>query len=148
MVVHLASAAARAACDAINALVNHDWSAGTPSKLRIYDGTRPVNADTAPTGSNNILIEFSLPNPLFQASALVGNAAVAQLNASGVAPVTAAKTGTASFFIITDGDGTTIMDGQVTDTSGSGDLKLSTVSVVVGIDVSVVSLTASMPNGL
>lgn len=141
MVVHLANASARAACDAINALIDAGGAAG---KLRIYSGVRPATADDAITGT--LLVEFTLNTTAFAASTEVGNGATAVANT--IASVTALATGTATHFRIFASDDDVILDGSVTDTSGSGDLKLSTTSIATGIDVSVVSLTATMPEGV
>ena len=54
-------------------------------------------------------------------------------------------TGTAAFFRIIDGDGSTRIQGSVTDTGGNGDLKLSSTAIIMDIDVTVVSLTITMP---
>lgn len=142
MVVHLANPSAIAACAAINAKIDQGSGAG---KLRVYAGSRPANANTALTGQT-LLIEFTLADPAFGAPTQVGNTAVA--TATPPAPVQAAATGTATFFQIVDSDDVVILDGAVSDTAGSGDLKLSNTSVVSGVDVTVVSLTAVMPEGV
>ncbi len=141
MTVHLANATARVACDAINALIDAGGGAG---KLQIYSGTRPATADDAPSGT--LLVEFAFAATAFGASAQVGNGATATANA--IASVTAAATGTATWFRVLAFDDDVIFDGSVTATGGGGDLQLSTVSIAAGIDVSVVSLTATMPEGV
>ncbi len=141
MVVHLANLTARAACDAINDLIDAGGGAG---KLQIYSGVRPATADDAPAGT--LLVEFVLNATAFGASAEVGNGATATANA--IASVTAAATGTATWFRVIAFDDDVIFDGEVTATGGGGDLQLSTVSIAAGIDVSVVSLTATMPEGV
>lgn len=141
MTVHIASQVAIDACANINAKI--DAGSG-PGKLRIYAGTRPARADAAPTGAT-LLVEFVLGDPAFGAPATVGNNATATANA--VAPVQAVANGAATFFRIVDSADNPVLDGSVTDTAGNGDLKLSTTAIVTGIDVSVVTLTASMPEG-
>ena len=142
MVVHLANPSAIAACAAINAGID----AGTgPGLLRVYAGSRPADANTALTGQT-LLIEFVMKDPAFGAPTQVGNTAVATAVAPD--PVQAVATGTATFFQILDSGETVILDGLVTDTAGAGDLKLSNTAVVSGIDVTVVSLTAIMPEGV
>lgn len=142
MVVHLANASAIAACAAINARI--DAGAG-PGHLRVFAGARPADANTALT-TQTLLIEFTMKDPAFGAPTQVGNTAVA--TATPPDPVQAAATGTATFFQILDSDENVILDGSVTDTAGNGDLKLSNTAVVAGIDVTVVSLTAVMPEGV
>ncbi|QIG70382.1 hypothetical protein EVB87_282 [Rhizobium phage RHph_N28_1] len=141
MVVHIAHQVAIDACNNINAKI--DAGSG-PGKLIIYSGTRPAQANAAPSGAT-VLVTFILGDPAFAAAATVGNNATASANS--VSPVQAVANGTASFFRIVDSDDNPVLDGSVTDTSGNGDLKLSTTAIVTGIDVSVVSLTASMPEG-
>lgn len=143
MVVHISNNAAKAALVAILGII--DAESPTGGSLIIYSGTRPASADDAISGGNVALITFVLPNPSFGAP--TDNGTGAQSAANAITAVTAAATGTASFFRLTDGAGTDVFDGAVTDTTGSGDLKLSTISVVTGIDVSVVSLNAIMPEG-
>lgn len=141
MVVHIAHQVAIDACANINAKIDAGSGAG---KLIIYSGTRPAQADAAPSGAT-VLVTFTLGDPAFAAPTTVGNNATASANA--VAPVQAVANGTASFFRIVDSADNPVLDGSVTDTAGNGDLKLSTTAIVTGIDVSVVSLTASMPEG-
>ena len=142
MTVHLANAVARAACDAINGMID---AGGGPGKLRIFAGTRPATADDAMSGTT-LLVEFALAAQAFQPAAEIGNNATATAN--DISPVTAAANGVATFFQIVASDDEVIFDGAVTDTAGNGDLKLSTTAIAAGIDVSVVSLTASMPEGV
>lgn len=145
MTVHLANAVAIVACDAINARINSGVANSGKGMLRIYSGTRPATADDALTTQSK-LIEFTLPNPCFAPAVEVGATGTATANA--ITPVTALASGSATFFRIVNSDGIIIFDGDVTDTTGAGDLKLSTVAVVNGIDVTVVSLTAIMPEGV
>lgn len=142
MVVHLANAVARVACDAINEQIDAGGAAG---KLRIYAGARPATADDA-LGGATLLVEFTLDVNAFQPSIEVGNGATATAN--DIDPVTATATGTATFFQVVASDNDVIFDGSVSDTAGTGDLKLSTTAIASGIDVSVVSLTATMPEGV
>lgn len=142
MAVHLANAVARAACDTINHQIDLGGGGTGRGFLRVYAGARPAAADT-PLTTQTLLIEFKLPNPTFQAAVKVGSTGTA--TAFPVDPVTAKASGTASFFQVLNSDAVVIFDGDVTDTAGNGDLKLSTVAVVQGIDVTVVSLTAIMP---
>lgn len=111
--------------------------------LRIYSGTQPANPTVAPSGT--LLVEFTLGNPAF-AGATDG---VAGASAAGnpVDPVPATATGTASWFRIVDGDGDAILDGDVTDTSGSGSLKVSSTAIIAAIDVSIVSMSFTQPKG-
>ncbi|MDQ0317733.1 hypothetical protein [Amorphus orientalis] len=139
MTVSIAAAAAMAACDAINGFIDAGASAGT---LVIYEGTRPASVATA-IGAQTALVTLTLGDPAFAAA--VDTTAGGHATANPVDPVQAGASGTAQFFRIFDGDGDAVIDGDVTDTAGNGDLKLSSTAVVAGIDVTVVSLTTTMP---
>lgn len=141
MALSLSNATAQVACNAVADAV--DAGAGT-SLLRIYSGSVPASADTA-LGAQVVLVEFELPEPSF------GNAVDANPGATAtnepVDSVQADATGTATFFRILNGDGNVVFQGSVSDTGGAGDLKLSSTSIISGIDVTVVSLTLTMPEG-
>lgn len=139
MAISISNVAAIAACAAFTAAV--DTGAGT-SKLIIYGGSAPANADVA-IGAQPVLVTFNLPDPAFGAPVDINPGAHATANA--VTPVQASATGTASFFRMIDGNGATVLQGTVTDTAGNGDLKLSSTAIITGIDVTVVSLTVTMP---
>lgn len=141
MPIKIAAAAAIVGCNALVDLIDLD---GTANKLNIYSGVEPADADTALSG-NTLLIEFDLPDPSFGDAVDANGGGTATLNA--VTPTTALATGTASFFRVLDGDGTCIIQGDVSDTAGSGSLKLSSVAVIQDIDVSVVSMTITLPKG-
>lgn len=141
MAVKISVAAAIAACDAINAFVDAGAAAGS---LVIYSGERPADVETA-IGAQTALVTFALGDPSFGAA--VETAAGGHATANAIDPVQAAASGTATFFRVFDSDGVGVFDGDVTDTTGNGDLKLSSVAVIAGIDVTVVSLTTTMPKG-
>ena len=139
MTLRLAASVAIAACNAAAALA--DTGAGT-SLLRIYSGAEPATAETA-LGAQVVLAEFQLPDPAFGAAVDTVNGGAATLNA--VAPQNALATGTASFYRIIDGDGYPKFQGKVTDTTGDGDLKVSSTSLVQDIEVTIVSLVLVQP---
>jgi hypothetical protein len=139
MAITLTYPTAVAAVEAIATLVD----GGVPaSSLVIYGGTPPANASAA-LSSNPVLVDFALPDPAFGAAADLNPGAI--VTAEAITPVTASATGTATFFRILDGDDNVILQGSVTDTGGNGDLKLSSTAIISGIDVTVVSLTITMP---
>lgn len=101
-------------------------------KLRIYDGTRPADADTAIT-SQNLLAELPLSDPCL--ASVTGGVATFDTITDEASAV---GSGTATWFRIVDGDDNAIVDGNV-GTSGA-DLNLSSVSITAGGVVSVTSL--------
>lgn len=139
MTLRFSAAVAALACAAYTGAVD---AATTPGKLIIYDGTRPADGDEDPT-TQVALVEFDFGDPAFAAP--VNVTAGAQATANPLAAVPATASGTASWFRIYDGDGNPLWDGTVTDTTGNGDLKVSSTTVVMGIEVSVVSLTFTQP---
>ncbi len=113
-------------------------AAGGSALLRIYDGTRPANANTA-VSSQVKLAELTC-NATFAAAASGG---VLTLNA--ITGANALASGTANWFRITNSAGTTtIMDGNV-GTSLS-DLNLSTWTIVAGQPISITSFTITEGN--
>lgn len=111
-------------------------------KLAVYDGTQPAGPGTAVTTQNK-LVEFTLKSPAFGAPTAGTNKQTVTLD--NPAAVAAALNGTASWFRIVDSSGVALYDGDVTDSSGNGNLKIGSTNVVQGIDVNIVSLTMSQP---
>lgn len=109
--------------------------AGNGALLRIYSGTRPANADTAPAGT--LLAELVCGSPFAPA------AASGAFNANAITQDSSADaTGTATWFRLVNSAGTTtVMDGDVTATGGGGDLQLVTTSIVAGQPVQVTAFS-------
>ena len=99
--------------------------AGNGALLRIYDGTRATDADTA-IGAQVLLAELTCASPF------APGASSGVLTASAITQDSSANaTGTATWFRLVDSAGTTtVMDGSVTVTGGGGDLQLVTTSIV------------------
>ena len=139
MALKLGVDAAIAAANAVVDLID----AGTPdSQLVIYDGAEPADPSVA-LGAQVALVTFLLVEPCFgdAVDTLGGGMATANLPPA----VAAAASGTAAWFRLIDGNGRVILQGSVTDTGGNGDLKVSSTSIVSGIEVSVISLTYTQP---
>lgn len=130
MAIKQTTAVRNAQLDALNS------QTGTSAKLRIYNGTRPANANTAIT-SQTMLVELTCNATAFAAAASGG-----VLTANAISNGTAAATGTASWFRLWQSNGTTaIMDGDVS-TSGA-DLNINNTSIATGQTVSVTSFTVT-----
>jgi hypothetical protein len=137
-VLHLSASAASALADAAVDLIDAGSAAGT---IKIYDGAMPATVDTA-VSTQTLLAELTFADPAF------GNAS------SGVATISSAATdssadatGTATWARIADSDGNAIMDADVTGIGGGGTIELNTTSIVAGGEVSLVSMTVTMPSG-
>ncbi|WP_217183360.1 hypothetical protein [Streptomyces sp. AC495_CC817] len=137
MAVRISNAARSAAADAIVDLIDAGPAAGT---LKVYTGSQPAGAGTAPTGT--LLGTLTMSDPAF------GNAANGVATA---APITGDSsvdaTGTAGWARIADSTGTAIIDLSVTVSGGGGDLQLDSVNLVAGGQLNVTSLTVTMPAG-
>lgn len=104
-------------------------NAANSGQLRIYSGTQPASANAAigSAGTNTLLGTLTMNATAFLASS------AGVLVANAITQDTAADaTGTATFFRLLNAAGTvTIMDGTISDTAGSGDMKLNTTSIVI-----------------
>ena len=110
--------------------------AGNAALLSIYDGSRPATGGAATT----LLAELTCGSP-FAAAAVNGLLTLGAITSDA----SANATGTATWFRITQSDGSThVLDGSV-GTSGS-DLNLTTTSIVSGQPVSISSFTITEGN--
>jgi hypothetical protein len=141
MSISISNVAARAAADAVTAKVDLN---SPPGLLRIYSGVVPASADTALSG-NTLLAELVMSNPSFAAA--INGSPGGRAVANAIADDTDANaTGTASFFRIYDGNGTTdVVQGSVTAAGGGGDAIINSVSIVIHTTVKCTSLTLTMP---
>lgn len=106
--------------------------------LRIYDGSRPVDPNTAVSGQL-LLAELTFGSPAFSAASGGSKTANALTQDSD-----ANNTGTATWFRCLKSDTTTVvLDGNVG--TSSADLIMPTVSIVQHAVVSVTSLVFSYP---
>ena len=137
-VMRLADALRNAMADQITALIDAGSGPGT---LKIYSGTQPADADDALSG-NTLLAELALSDP----SAPAASSGVLTLSAIAD-DASADATGTATWARVEDSDGNNVFDCDVTDTGGTGTLKLNTTSIVSGGSVSVSSFTVTGPAG-
>lgn len=116
-------------------------------ELHIYSGSQPADADST-EGSGTILAKVVLPTTgSFAASASSGSLA----KAGTWEDTSADASGTAAWFrlydsAITTGASTTAIriDGDVTATSGGGDLELTTTSITSGDAITIDTFTLSI----
>ncbi len=116
--------------------------AGTAAIIEIYDGSKPADADTAISGPTKLAtltmsstafgsVSDAAPGAIMTAATITGDAS-------------ADATGTATWFrLLTQGGGTTILDGTV-GTSGC-DLNLNTAAIVITATVDITSMTIAQP---
>ena len=102
--------------------------AGSGALINIYAGSQPANANTAISGQT-LLVTLTV-------SGSFGTDSNGTITLSTVTNGTAVATGTASFFRITQSDGTTVvMDGSVA--ISDADLVLNNTSIATGQVVSI-----------
>lgn len=100
--------------------------------LKIYSGSQPADANSAPGGDTSLLVTLQLGDPAF-ASVTLGNM-VANTITNGIADTA----GTASWFRIYAADGTTpLIDGNIGTTAAN--LILTSTTITVGLTVEVTS---------
>lgn len=122
-----------------NAMVGAETALLNTGKLRIYSGTKPTNPDTA-LGSQTLLAELTFSGTAF------GTPSAGSAAANSISSVTAAATGTASFFRLVASNGTTVIgDGDVTATGGGGDLTFDNVNFVSGGTVTITGFSLAVP---
>lgn len=132
MATKLATATADALANAVTTRV------GTSGKVIIYNGTEPADANTALSG-NTALATFTLSSTAFGSS----SAGVITLSGTPLT-VAASNTGTATFFRMTQSDGTTVVIQGTVGTSGQ-QLNLNTTAITSGVNVTITSGTVTMP---
>ncbi len=121
--------------DEVLALIDAGSGAGL---IRFYSGTQPATADTALSG-NTLIATLTCSDP-------AGTTSGGVLTFSSItADSSADNSGTISFARLVDSDGNTVADYTVTATGGGGDIELSSVSVSAGDEVSLSSLTHTVP---
>jgi hypothetical protein len=135
-VLTLTNAIRSTMCDAIVDSLDAGAGAGT---IQIRSGTRP--ADPATTATGTLLATVTCADPAF------GSASSGVATITDPAGVTAAATGTASWFRALDSNSAACFDGSVTATGGGGDLTLSSTSIVSGTTVDITGGTITVPQG-
>lgn len=137
MATRISTTARNAAVAAIAALADADAGAGT---LKIYTGSQPASADTAPSGT--LLATFTLSDPAF------GSPASGVVTLQGLPlSTTGAAAGTAGWGRLADQSGDSVQDGAVTATGGGGEIQLNSTTISVGVSVQLTSGTLTMPAG-
>lgn len=144
MALKISGADAIAACNILTSNID-EGSANPNPVIEIYDGTAPASITDAVTTQVK-LVELPLDETeAFQGATDEGTHAEAVANAVPDTPALA--DGTASWFRVKDKDGTVRWQGDITEANLGGDLELSSVNIIEGVNVVTVSLTARMPKG-
>lgn len=115
--------------------IDSTFDAGT---LEIRTGAQPANADAAATGT--VLATIVLPADAFAAAAAGAKAKLGTWQ-----DASADNTGTAAWFRLKNVGDTRRIDGDVTITSGGGDLELDSLSITIAQTVTITAFTLNMP---
>jgi hypothetical protein len=135
---------------ALDALVDQcDLGSSAPAAhLKIYDATGGVPARVTDAITTQVLLaDLPMSNPAFLDSELASPGATADADTI-TDDADANADGTAAFFRIVDRNGIARIQGTVSNTSGSGELKLNSVALVQHARVQVSSLVARMPESV
>lgn len=102
-----------------------DLNGGT---LLLYTDSRPLTGE--PTTGQTIVASMLLPDP-------IGSVLDDTLTFNAVAPSIAVGTGLATWGRVIDVNADFVMDLDVSDLSGSGDIKFDNINFIAGSDVAV-----------
>lgn len=108
-----------------------------PGKAKFYEGTQPAGPGTAIT-TQTLLGTLTLADP-------AGTVSNGVLTFDVIIEDSAADTGgTASFVRLTDSDDNAVIDLDVTNTAGTGAVKMNTTTIVAGGPIRITSMTATI----
>jgi|WetSurMetagenome_2_1015567.scaffolds.fasta_scaffold10605_5 hypothetical protein len=125
----------------VSALATYADSGGSAALIRLYSGSQPASANSAPSGS--LLATITCADPAFDSV----SAGVATFDTTPALSTSAAGDGDIGWFRMITSDGDTVIDGSV-GVSGSGaDLIVNSVTTTVGLSVSVTAGSITMPAG-
>jgi len=113
------------------------FDAGAACTIQLRSGTRPAGPDTTATG--DLLATVALEDPSFTESGGV-------LTIVDPDAVTGVADGTCTWARLL-ADTTAILDFQVTETGGGGDITLATTTISTGLSVDITSGTITIPTG-
>ena len=135
------------ATDYLNFLLTPLMSGTGPDEfvqLVLYKGTRPANI-TDPVLETDVVVRYNL-NRGVGAYTISSTSTTVYADLAPPNPKLAENTGEVTFFRIISWDNDeTMFEGDVTDRSGSGELKLSTTNILLGIYVRVLSARITIP---
>lgn len=140
-IIRLATAVASAMVDVVVDRIDADAGPGT---LKVYSGTVPADGDTTPAGT--LLATVTLADPAFGSASSISTALSRAVMVDPAATTWIAN-GTAGCFIIEDQSGDNVFSGDVTDSAGTGTLKLSSVTAVSGNAFDITAFNYDQPTG-
>lgn len=108
--------------------------------LLIYSGERPDTGYDIDEYDNELLVDFFLPFPC-------GTVSNGVLTFDAIEDVISLAEGVAAWARITDADGNFVMDMSVTDTEGSGDVKVDSTGANITDDTTISCSVATITEG-
>lgn len=108
---------------------------GSGASLEIRSGAKPATPETAASGTLLVTVPIT-------GSFTASGATLTSADPAAASPVAA---GTAGHFRLKTSGGTAVIDGDVSDGSGSGDLKLGNTSIQMGVPVDLGSISINVP---
>jgi hypothetical protein len=138
MTIKLSSAVRTSRANVISAAIDNGSG---DAYLTLYSGTRPSSVGGGINPVTNLVLgelKFSVPCASAAAEGVLTFNSISQ-------DVSANNNGTCTWARITNRDGVTVMDLDVSINSGSGDIKLNSVDIIQGGPISIIS--ASLTEG-
>lgn len=127
-----------------NQVTNFGTQLGATSVTKFYSGVMPTNAAAALSGNTELA---SLPNSATPIGATSDTGSAGRGTWNAITSVTAAATGTASFFRTLTGAGVVIDQGDVGLSGSNAACIVSTTAFTAGSTISVSSRTSDQPYG-
>lgn len=136
----------RVAIAACNAIVDQAdlGTTNAAASFSIYSGPVPASVK-APLSGNTVLVQMTMSNPAFGDAVDNDTDGFAEAEAAAIGEVAAVADGTATFYRLFDRDGIAIWQGNITAPNLGGDMELSSVDVIEGVNVVVQSFFIRMP---
>lgn len=135
--IRVTQAIATSVCGVVQTAIDAGTLGGT---VEIYTGTMPAKPETGITS------QVLLGTCTFDTTS--GSIAAGVFTAAAITQDSAADaTGTATWARLRDGDGTTVLDCDVTTVGGGGAIQMVTTSIVIGGPIAFTSFTITMPPG-
>lgn len=127
--------------NAMAAAIKNALEAGSGAAvLKVYTGAQPATPETAVT-TQTLLGTLTFSDP-------VGSTTGGVLTFDSITQDAGADaSGTAAWVRLQDSAGNAVMDGDVTNSAGTGFLKLNTVTIAEGGPLQIPSATLTMPGG-
>lgn len=135
--IKLSTLAKNTAGKAIVDLIDRMAQTGNGGYIEIRSGIRPTTPEGTASGTNLLSrLNFSLPS--------FGNFENGVASSSIIQDANVSTTGTATWFRIYEKSGAVIMDGDIKQTGGGGDIEFDNINFLAGGVVSIAKLSLNL----